>query len=259
LQKSGDWTWSKFEELCQKLTRDTNNDGKMDTYAMASFSIELFSGAVFSNNAEFIGKGDDGKYFNATKNPACLEGLQWAVSLIQKGYEMPTPQDANWDWFISAFHDAKTAMIVSEEYRVGTWKDMKDDFGFVLFPKGPKASDYRTYFSDNVAVIPSCFDAETADKIAFAYNLYTNPTPGYEDDDSWKDSYYSAFRDERAVDETLALMYKDGVGTVNYLSMIPNIGLGDIAWDVYALASTPAEKIEAISGTWQAAIDEANK
>jgi hypothetical protein len=150
-------------------------------------------------------------------------------------------------------------MIASEEYRVGTWKDMKDDFGFVLFPKGPKAKDYRTYFWDNVAVIPSCFDAETADKIAFAYNLYTNPTPGYEDEDSWKDSYYSSFRDERAVDETLALMYKDGIGTVNYLSMIPNISLGDIAWDVYALGSTPAEKIEAISGTWQAAIDEANK
>jgi ABC-type glycerol-3-phosphate transport system substrate-binding protein len=259
LQKSGDWTWSKFEELCQKLTRDTNNDGKMDTYAMVNFSPELFSGAIFSNNAEFITKGSDGKYANGTKSPEFLEALQWAVSLIQKGYEMPTPQDANWDWFVSAFHDAKAAMIASEEYRVGTWKDMKDDFGFVLFPKGPKAKDYRTYFSDNVAVIPSCFDAETADKIAFAYNLYTNPTPGYEDEDSWKDSYYSLFRDERAVDETLALMYKDGVGCVNYINMIPNISIGDIAWDVYALVSTPAEKIEAISGTWQAAIDEANK
>ena len=41
--------------------------------------------------------------------------------------------------------------------------------------------------------------------------------------------------------------------------MIPNISVGDIAYDVYALGSTPAEKIEAISGTWQAAIDEANK
>mgnify|MGYP000918282448 CR=1 FL=1 len=259
LQKSGDWTWSKFEELCQKLTRDTNNDGKMDTYAMANFSPELFSGAIFSNNAEFITKGPDGKYSNGTKSPEFLEALQWAVSLIQKGYEMPTPQDANWDWFGPAFHDAKVAMIASEEYRVGMWKDMKDDFGFVMFPKGPKAKDYRTYFSDNIAVIPSCFDAETADKIAFAYNLYTNPTPGYEDEDSWKDSYYSSFRDERAVDETLELMYKDGIGTVNYLSIIPNISVGDIAYDVYALGSTPAEKIEAISGTWQAAIDEANK
>ena len=36
LQKSGQWDWAHFEELCQKLTRDTNNDGTTSTPAAAT-------------------------------------------------------------------------------------------------------------------------------------------------------------------------------------------------------------------------------
>lgn len=259
LQASGEWTWEKFEELCAQLTKDKDNDGVMDTYAMASFSCELFPAAVLSNNAQWIGKDEQGKYYNATTTPEFLEAMQWATSLIEKGYEMPVPTDANWDWFISAFHDAKVAMTVAEEYRVGTWQDMDDDYGFVLFPKGPRSTEYATNIIENVAVIPACYDKETAEKIAFAYNLYTNPTPGYEGEDDWKSSYYTMFRDERAVDETLSKMYEPGVGHTDNLPMIYGISMGDICYNVYGLYQTPAEKIEEVSGTWQALIDDANK
>ncbi|WP_066717013.1 ABC transporter substrate-binding protein [Clostridium sp. Marseille-P299] len=261
LQASGDWTWEKFEELCKKLTIDNNNDGIMDSYAMVSFSVDFFRGAVTSNDARFIGKDAQGKFYNGTLEPNWVEAMQWAVGLIQKGYEMPVPSpDANWDWFISAFHDAKVAMQVGEQYRTGTWEDMTDDFGFVLFPKGPKSEGYAAYFSDNIAVIPSCYDKETAEKIAFAYNLWTNPTPGYEEDaDSWKDYYYTRFRDERAVDETLAMMYDGAIINNDYLQFVYGTSFGDIAYDVYALGKTPAEKAEEISGTWEALLNDANK
>lgn len=260
LQASGEWTWEKFEELCKKLTIDNNNDGIMDSYAMASFSVDLFRGVVTSNDARFIGKDAQGKFYNGTLEPNWLEAMQWAVGLISKGYEMPAPADANWDWFISAFHDAKVAMQVGEQYRTGTWEDMTDDFGFVLFPKGPKSSGYSVYFSDNIAVIPSSYDKETAEKIAFAYNLWTNPTPGYEDDaDSWKDYYYTRFRDERAVDETLTMMYDSAILNNDYLQFVYGTSFGDIAWDTYALGKTPAEKAEEISGTWEALLNDANK
>lgn len=260
LQASGEWTWSKFEELCKALTIDSNNDGKMDSYAMANFSSDFFRGAVTSNDARYIDKDSSGKFINGTKDPKFLEGLQWAVSLIQKNYEMPTPADSNWDWFISAFHDAKVAMQFGEVYRTGTWADMEDDWGFVLCPKGPKAQGYEVYFGDNIAVIPSCYDKETAEKIAFAYNLWTNPTPGYEDDkDSWKDGYYTKFRDERAVDETLTMMFDSAIVNTDYSDFVFGLDLGTIIWDTYALGSTPAEKIEQVSDSWQALIDDANK
>lgn len=260
LQTSGEWTWAKFEELCKKLTIDNNNDGIIDNYAMASFSVDLFRGAVTSNDARFIGKDENGKFYNATQEPNFLEAMQWSVGLIEKGYEMPVPADANWDWFISAFHDAKVAMTVAEQYKVGTWEDMSDDFGFVLMPKGPKTDNYSTYSSDNIAVIPSSYDAETAEKIAFAYNLWTNPTPGYEDDEeAWKDFYYTVFRDERAVDETLVTMYDTATLNNDYLQFVYGTSFGDIAYNTYGLYDTPAEKIEEISGTWKALLDDANK
>ena len=61
------------------------------------------------------------------------------------------------------------------------FKDMEDDFGFVCFPKGPNATDYRNCYTDNVYAIPACYDADKAWKIAFALNVYTDPVPGYED------------------------------------------------------------------------------
>lgn len=259
LQASGDWTWNKFEELCKKLTIDSNNDGTIDNYATANFSINLFRGAVVSNNAKFIGKDENGKFYNATNEPNFLEALQWGVGLIEKGYEMPVPTDAEWDWFISAFRDAKVAMQFGEQYQVGTWEEMPDDWGFVLFPKGPKSENYTAYFGDNIAVIPSCYDKETAEKIAFAYNLWTEPTPGYDDDDSWKDGYYTRFRDERAVDETLTMMYDTAVENNDSLPLVYGANYGDILYSVYALEKTPAEKIEEIAATWKALIDDVNK
>lgn len=260
LQASGEWTWEKFEELCEALTIDSNNDGIIDSYALASFSVDMFRGAVTSNNAKFIGKDDSGNFYNATQDPNFLEAMQWGVSLIEKGYEMPMPADGNWDWFISAFHDAKVAMTFAEQYKVGTWADMSDDWGFVLCPKGPKSDDYAVYFNDNVAVIPSSYDEETAQKIAFAYNLWTQPTPGYEDEDDWKEGFYTKYRDARAVDETLAYMY-DGTAVENndYLNLVYGTAYGDFAYNVYALAQTPAERIEIVQGMWQSLIDDANK
>lgn len=259
LQKNGEWTWDKFEEICEKLTADHDNDGITDIYAMASFSKDLFTGAVLSNNAQWVEKDESGKYVSKTNDPQFLEAMQWARGMMDKGYEMPTPTDAAWDWFMSAFHDGKVAMTVADQHKVSFWKDMKDEYGFVMLPKGPKMEDHVTNINENVVVIPACYDKETAEKIAFAYNLYTNPVPGYEDADDWKSLYYTEFYDERAVDETLTMMREPHRQKVQYISIIYGIESGDIVYQVYGGWSTPAQMIEQVAGLWQAALDDANK
>ena len=262
LQASGAWTWEAFEEVCQTLTKDTNNDGITDQYATVSFSVDLFRGAIASNDARYVGKDADGKFYNGMTDPNFLEAIQWAVGLIDKGYEMPAPPDSNWDWFGPAFTDGKVAIRVAEEYNSGgALASMEDDFGFVLFPKGPKSGNkHAVYFSDNVGVIPSCYDKETAEKIAFAYNLWTDPVPGYEDTEAWKDSYYPKFRDERAVDETLAMMFDEAVENNDYSPYIGGLDLGPtFIWNVYGRDATPAQKVEESQGAVQSLIDEANK
>jgi len=261
LQASGQWTWDKFKEYCQKLTRDTNGDGVPDTYALQGFSVEIFAGLMYSNNARYVGKDANGLFYNAVTEPQALEALQFGRSLWADGFVKPYPEGANWDWFVTAFHDAHVAMIIREEYSVGSWADMADDWGMVFVPKGPQAknNDYLSYFSENVVVMPKGLSKERAEAAAYAYNLWTQPLPGdLEDSEAWKTDYYARFRDSRAVDETLSMLY-DGRGELDLLPYIYGIDLGgDLIWNMPEGEATPAELIEACKPKWDAAIADAN-
>ena len=88
---------------------------------------------------------------------------------------MVYPEDAAWDYTYTAFANGEAVFTCAESYKAGDWADMEDDFGFVCFPMGPRMDHYVNYAQDNVFVIPSCYDAEKAWKIAFAFNLYNEP------------------------------------------------------------------------------------
>jgi len=255
LQKSGEWTWDAFKELAAKLTRDINNDGTPDVYGLSSFSKDFFRGCVYSNNAQFIGQ-EDGKFVNKTGEANFLEALEWGRSFYDEGYHMPQPEGSNWDWFVSTFIEGKVAMQCAEEYKVNTWKDMEDDWGFVIFPKGPQG-EMMTVFTENITVMPAGLDTELAENIAFAYNLFSDVTPGYEDVD-WKTNFYAVFRDARSVEETLPLFYEPEHGTMSYLPLIAGIDYGDVTYDLDAGALTPSESVEKVQQQWQTFLDTAN-
>lgn len=262
LQASGEWTWAKFEEICETLSRDTNGDGILDYYALCSQDTQIMAAALMGNNAKYVDTDANGKIVNTSGSPETLESLNWAVSLFAKKYQEPKQDpDEPWDYFKGYFHDGKAAMIIEDEYTVGTWADMEDDWGFVLVPynqNNPQAKS-QMIWSDNIFVMPSCFDADTANKIAFAYNLYSNPTPGYEDADDWMSTYYPVFRDERAVEETLAMAYEPGRSEAWVFPFVYGLSVGDIAWTgIFDLAVTPAEVVESIAPTWQSYIDDFN-
>jgi len=259
LQASGEWTWSKFKEICGSLTRDDNNDGTMDTYAMGNFGPDACKALIASTGSDIIGM-ENGKYTNNTSSQKVLDALNFAKELGDAGHEMPQPEGSNWDWYKQAFADGWFAMQFNETYMAGqTWATMEDDFGFVCVPKPDGYDSYHTVFNENIVIIPSCYDAETASKIAFAYNLWTNPTPGYEEEGDWKDTYYPRFRDDKAVDETVAKFYEDGVGFFWRTALINGLNTGDLFYSYPFRSQTPAEKIEEIKNTWDAAIAEANK
>lgn len=218
----------------------------------------LLPAALVSNGAGFVQVDENGKYYNAAETDAFLEAMNWVMDMVSK-YEMKAPEGAEWNYFESAFINGEVALQVHEDYFAGSLANMEDDYGFVFFPKGPRAETYLYAPSDNIMVIPACYDADRAWKIAFAYNLFTNPTPGYTDSDDWKNGYYQKYRDERAVDETITMMREPEHQFVWYSDMVTGYDLGSqYIWDVYAQATTPAEKAESMRGTWQAYIDEAN-
>ena len=112
-------------------------------------------------------------------------------------------------------------------------------------------------YSDNVYAIPACYDADKAWKIAFAYDLYTEPVPGFEDYSAYKSNYYSSMRDTESVDLTVARLLKNGRTTFH--TLVPGIDLGPQLFWAINKDNTPAAQAEASRDTWQAYLDEANK
>jgi len=260
LQASGKWTWETFEDMCKKMTRDTDNDGIVDQYAMASFNTEFSYSALDSNGAKIIDRDANGKFVNVAGSEKAMEAWHWIQHMFLT-YQRPQVEGENWDYFYNAFINGEVAFLADQEYNAqpnGKFSGMADDYGFVCFPLGPHGDGvYKTVHQNNICIIPSCYDADRAEKIAKAVDLWLEPTPGYDGPDAWKEGYYASFRDSRAVDETLQLMADTPNARLDVL--ISGINQGDIIWGLCAGAGTPQELYEGCYNVWQGLIDDCNR
>lgn len=259
MQANDEWTWDAFADLMEKVQRDTDNDGKIDVYGMTLNEGNMTTAAVFSNGGSYIDKDEKGKYVYNLESPETLEALEWTVDMFNK-YDLPDPEDAEWDYYKEAFINGMAAFMPEDEY-AGTngnfLQDMQDEVGFVMFPKGPKGKLINVW-TNNAAAIPACYDADKAWKIAFAWKLWNTAPEGYEDYVDLSAARNGIF-DERAIDETIPMMMDADHGTIAFHDMIPNLSLGsDFVWNI-APGSTVSEQVEAIRDTWKSYVDEANK
>ena len=260
LQRDGKWTWDAFTDLMSKAQRDVDNDGVTDIWGLTLNEGNMTTAAVFSNGGSYVGKDDNGYFYNL-ESAETLEALEWTVDTFNK-YDMPDPEGAEWDYYKEAFINGMAAFMVDDEY-CGTpgnfLEDMQDEVGFVMFPKGPKGKDYINVWANNPAAIPACYDADKAWKLAFAYNLYTEPPVGYEDYNGYLSTARNGIFDAESVDETITMMTEPEHGTIAYHGMIPNLDLGpDLVWNI-GPGSVVSEQVEAIRDTWKQYIEDANK
>ena len=240
LQASDNWTWEKFAELANTLTKDNNNDGVPETYGISTWQREIVKAAAFSNGADYVRfNADTGRYENNQMHEDFLAAIELAVKLYDQGFIAPQPEGAEYTYFVDAFKTGLAAMCSTEWYRHTSFQDMEDDWGFVFFPKGTgKNANMQTMYVGNVRVMPFGLDAQYADNVAFAYSQWVSDVPGYENDVALTD-YYNVTRDSRAVDETLKQML-EGRGVRSMVYMVPGLsfkhganedggGLGDIS------------------------------
>ncbi len=261
LQKQGKWTWETFEDLCKKCTRDTDNDGVTDIWGLTTFSTTFSMGALSSNNACYIGLDENGKYVNEAGSDRAMEAWNWIAHMAET-YQQPKPsEDANWDWFYTAFVNGEAVFLADEEYNAqpqGKFGSMNDDFGFVCFPLGPSGDGkYKTTHNSNMCIIPNIYGAEKCEKIAKAVDLYLEPTPGYDGPDAWKETYYACFRDPRAVDETIQLMMDNP--NPRYDTLISGLNTGDMVYAIFGGWRTPQEAYDECKNVWQGLIDDCNR
>jgi hypothetical protein len=144
-------------------------------------------------------------------------------------------------------------MRVEPQYVVGQLANMRDDWGMVLFPKGPKVNDYRVFTDENVFIIPGTYKADEVEKIIYAVQLWYTPL-----DDNWKANMYHQYRDTRAVDETVAMIRNPRYSVWKNHLFIPGLNRGDIAWQMWWHEGDPAQLVESVSQSWNALIRDAN-
>ena len=262
LQAAGEWDWAHFEELCAKLTKDIDNDGVTDIYALTTGDGSLIQMGFYTNGAKFVETDENGLFVDGTLNPAFQEGCEWAVSLIEKGYVRPKMEGDGWDANLTAFANGKAAMVIAQTWVIGGYfSGMEDDWGFALEPAGPNGVSCAVMYPTALA-IPSCIDLETANKIAYAINewYHIDRIPEYEEMGVTPlDGYYSQFRDARAVDETIMRMVTPGENQVyDSYYLVPNYNIWGYIVNVFNRTQTAAQAIEENRPVNQANIDAAN-
>lgn len=86
----GDWTWDQFLDACQKLTKDTDGDGKVDQWGWLlpnlsgwTLDVPLTTNKASMYNAEGTKSTLD--------TPEAIETLQWLADLRNVHKVVPTP------------------------------------------------------------------------------------------------------------------------------------------------------------------------
>lgn len=75
------WTWEEFRDACIKLTRDTNNDGKIDQFAVAGWGLWSWVPMILQNGGHIV---NEDKTKCLMDSPEVIEALQFVVDLYNK-------------------------------------------------------------------------------------------------------------------------------------------------------------------------------
>lgn len=261
MQAAGTWTWAAFEDILKATTQDTNNDGVIDIWGLVGSADDMYVLAVATNGGSFFAYDAEGKLQPTMGSEATINALNWARDIKLK-YWAPTPDGANWDWYKEAWKTGAYAFYMYQAYGGfndnSEMADMEDEWGFVAFPVPDVGDTYLTTVSENTTLIPNVYTEEEVNKIMFIVDMWTNATPGYDDEFGWIGSKYN-YTDDRAVDETYAMLREGDHGWANLVVLLgtQNDILGQsLLWSLDG--STPAELIEAGMPAWQAACDTFN-
>jgi len=135
----GNWNWDTFIEVAKEANKDTNNDGKIDTWGLASDSIII--PALAANETNLFSNGQVN-----FEDPKTMEALNFISRMATEAVARPT-EGGDWTEPKQFFIQGNTLMFASADYEMDSFNtDMAEyDIGFLPFPKGPSGSQYHSY------------------------------------------------------------------------------------------------------------------
>ncbi|RIX59195.1 extracellular solute-binding protein [Paenibacillus nanensis] len=156
------WNWETFIQVAKEANKDTNNDGKLDIWGLASSSILVQ--AMASNEANLVAEDKQN-----LEDPKTLEVLNFLSRLATEAVGRPT-EGGDWTEPGQFFRQGNTLMWANSDYEIENLKkDMPDyDIGFLPFPKGPSATQYHSHNTiPNYLTIPSAI--ENPEQLVYIY------------------------------------------------------------------------------------------
>ena len=264
LYDKGEWTWDKFAEYCQVLTKDTNGDGIIDVYGFAGFQQEWFE-AMLMSNGTYVAS-------NATENfssPEVNEVLQFMQDMYVKyNCAYPYAAESASDVMRFIYRDGKCAFSPGAAWILASNADynwdgsaastLEFDMVFVPWPVGPSGNQETNKMKlsgGEFYIIPvGVEDPE------LVYNVFYDFTNWYDNDVSIRDDaqtlgwwYGVTGKDLDIQDWNFSVMFEMGLreqfDLVSSLNVFPDF-LGLFNGDY-----TPAQFQETYKQEYQDALD----
>ncbi|MDR9855169.1 extracellular solute-binding protein [Paenibacillus sp. VCA1] len=237
------WNWDTFLQVAKEANKDTNNDGKLDSWGLANPSPLEF--ALASNETSLT---KDNK--QNLEDPKTIEALNFISRIVTEKVARPT-EGGDWKEPGQFFRQGNTLMYTGALHELsGIKKDMPDvDIGFVPFPKGPSASTYHSFEGLYQSLfIPKA--AKDPDKLLYIWEKINDIDSMYDYPD--QATYETLFTDENDIKNA-----KEVAANLAVLDhgTFPNLKFYDFLGEITGgtSVSTVVEKYKA---PFQAAIDE---
>lgn len=237
------WNWDTFLQVAKEANKDTNNDGKLDSWGLANPSPLEF--ALASNETSLTKENKQN-----LEDPKTTEALNFISRIATEKIARPT-EGGDWTEPGQFFRQDNTLMYAGALHELsGIKKDMPDvDIGFVPFPKGPSASAYHSYEGLYQSLfIPKA--AKDPDKLLYIWEKINDIDSMYDYPD--QATYETLFTNEEDINNA-----KEVAANLAVLDhgTFPNLKFYDFLGEIVGgtSVSTVVEKYKA---PFQAAIDE---
>lgn len=149
-------TYDEFLTACEKLTMDTNGDGKTDVYG---FGMRGSTGGQEPWGSFIYGGGGD---FDNLTSAGSIKGMEDYVNVYKKGYAPESAPADGFDQVVANFKSGRTAMTIHHSgSAAGMVETFGDDVAAFPFPKGEGKQWTSMGDTDNV-IFEKCKNKEAA-------------------------------------------------------------------------------------------------
>jgi len=213
LYNNGEWTWDKFLELAKEATRDTDNDGKIDSFGYSGWPADMARHFAAANGVAFV---DPNTLADTAGDPRMIETLEFVNRVVNVENVIKVKTGNKMDWNeTNTFKDGDVAMSIQYDWNIG---DLTFEVGVVPIPKGPQSDGQHTYAN---TALNGWFIPKGVKDPQIVYQIFEEmrdvpPTEEYVGQD-WLESRYKT-----EADIQMALEHVNGTGMISIEEGVPD-------------------------------------